>query len=565
MEVKPEQSETKPAGGEAPQAEEGKTLSKKAQNKLKKQQKKEEAKKAREVKKSQEEEEKLSTEIDTCEGKYGDLPLNQSQCDPSIRLTKKYNKISELTGSEVGSEFRVRGRLQSTRVTGKRAFLVLRQQFYTIQCIMSKGENSISSHIIKFAKGISAESIVEIVGTLTLSAEPIKSCSQSDVEIQIKELWCVNRSANVLPFQMEDATRVVLNQNEEETKKEEGPSESEEKKEEGKGSRVLQKTRLDNRIIDLRVPTNLALMKIQAAVARYFRQFLYENEFIEIHSPKIIAGTSEGGCEVFRLEYFGKQACLAQSPQLYKQMAICGDFERVFEIAPAFRAEDSNTNRHLCEFTMLDVEMSFKDHYFEALDMFGNLFNYIFKSLHEKNQKELEIVNGQYPFTPFEFTEEVVKLSFKEGIKLLEEAKVEQDPLKDLSTEAERALGEIVKEKYHTDFFMLYNYPVAARPFYTMLDPEDVNYTNSYDFFMRGEEITSGAQRIHDPKMLEERATAHNIPIPSIKDYITSFSYGVPPHAGIGVGLERVVKLFCSISNIRKCIFMTRDPKRLTP
>jgi aspartyl-tRNA synthetase len=292
---------------------------------------------------------------------------------------------------------------------------------------------------------------------------------------------------------------------------------------------------------------------------------LYQHDFVEIHSPKIIPGVSEGGTEVFKLSYFGKDACLAQSPQLYKQMGICGDLGRVFEIAPVFRAENSNTNRHLCEFTMLDVEMAIKDHYFEVLDLLGEMFNSIFENLAKTYQKELAAVNEQYPFEPFKWKTPAVKLDFKEGVQMLAAVGKVQDPTKDLTSDNEKFLGELVKKKYDTDFYMLYGYPIAARPFYTMINPKDPGFTNSYDFFMRGEEILSGAQRIHEPKFLSERAAAHGIPLPTLKDYIESFKYGAPPHGGCGIGLERIVKLFCGIRNIRKCIMFTRDPKRLTP
>jgi len=255
-------------------------------------------------------------------------------------------------------------------------------------------------------------------------------------------------------------------------------------------------------------------MRLQSGVGQLFREFLYTQNFTEIHSPKLIGGTSEGGANVFRLDYFGQEACLAQSPQLYKQMVLCGDMERVFEIGPVFRAEHSNTNRHLCEFTGLYIEMVFKEHYFEVLDLLSEMFVFIFNGLEAKYAKELAIVNEQYPFEPFRCKN--VRLSFKEGVKLLAEAGLEQDPLQDLDTANEKALGKIVREKYDTDFYMLYGYPTNARPFYTMIDPKDPNYTNSYDFFMRGEEITSGAQRIHDPEFLAERATHHGIPLPTI-------------------------------------------------
>lgn len=194
-------------------------------------------------------------------------------------------------------------------------------------------------------------------------------------------------------------------------------------------------------------------------------------------------------------------------------MALCADLQRVFEIGPVFRAENSNTNRHLCEFTGLDMEMEFKEHYFEVLDLIGELMIYMVNNLKERYSREMAIVNEQYPFEEFKISNPVVKLSFKDGVDMLHAAGVEQDPFDDLSTETEKALGRLVREKYDTDFYMLYGYPVSARPFYTMLDPNDERYTNSYDFFMRGEEITSGAQRIHDPAMLTERAKACGIPV----------------------------------------------------
>ena len=246
-------------------------------------------------------------------------------------------------------------------------------------------------------------------------------------------------------------------------------------------------------------------------------------------------------------------------------MALCADFQRVFEIGPVFRAENSNTNRHLCEFTGLDMEMEFKDHYFEVLDLIGNLMVYMVTQLKSRFARELAVINAQYPFEEFKICDPVLKLNFKEGVAMLHAAGVEQDPFEDLSTETEKKLGALVKEKYDTDFYMLYGYPVNARPFYTMLDPNDPNYTNSYDFFMRGEEITSGAQRVHDPVMLAERARSKGIAVETIQDYIESFKYGAPCHAGAGFGLERIVKFFCGLHNIRKTSLFPRDPQRLTP
>lgn len=246
-------------------------------------------------------------------------------------------------------------------------------------------------------------------------------------------------------------------------------------------------------------------------------------------------------------------------------MALCGDLQRVFEIGPVFRAENSNTNRHLCEFTGLDLEMEFKNHYFEVLDLIGELLVFMFSQMKIRYARELGVINDQYPFEEFKCADPVFKMNFREGVKLLKEAGYDQDEFGDLSTETEKALGRIVREKYDTDFYMLYGYPVSARPFYTMLDPHDPRFTNSYDFFMRGEEITSGAQRIHDPVLLEQRAKECGLAVETIKDYINAFKYGAPAHGGAGFGLERVVKFYCNLHNIRKTSLFPRDPKRLTP
>eukprot|EP01023_Acetabularia_acetabulum_P011751 TRINITY_DN15473_c0_g1_i1.p1 TRINITY_DN15473_c0_g1~~TRINITY_DN15473_c0_g1_i1.p1 ORF type:complete len:355 (-),score=65.63 TRINITY_DN15473_c0_g1_i1:263-1327(-) len=327
---------------------------------------------------------------------------------------------------------------------------------------------------------------------------------------------------------------------------------------------VSQDLRLDNRYLDLRTPANQAIFKIQSGVCQLFREYLLSQNFQEIHTPKLIAGASEGGSAVFKLDYMGIPACLAQSPQLYKQMAICADFGRVFEVGPVFRAEKSNTHRHMCEFTGLDFEMEIKEHYSEVMDVIEGLFMYIFEGLKNKFVHELESVASQYPFEPLIY--KPLRLTFAEGIQLLHEAGYkEAHPEEDLSTELEKTLGQIVKEKYQTDFYILHRYPLAIRPFYTMPNAEDPKISNSFDVFIRGEEIISGAQRVHDPNLLVERAKFWEIPLPTIQSYIDSFKLGCVPHGGAGVGMERVVMLYANLGNIRKTSMFPRDPQRLTP
>jgi len=329
---------------------------------------------------------------------------------------------------------------------------------------------------------------------------------------------------------------------------------------------VAMDLRLDYRWIDCRTPANQAIFRIQAGVCQLFRECLTNKGFTEIHSPKLLGGASEGGCEVFRLDYFGNPCCLAQSPQLYKQMtAACGGFERVFEVGPVFRAENSNTARHLCEFTGLDLEMAIKEHYYEALEVFSDLFIYIFDGLNERFGKELEAVNGQHPFEPIKYLRPSLRLEFAEGIQMLKEAGVDADPEGDLETEHEKILGKLVKEKYDTDFFILDKYPLAVRPFYTMPDPNNPKLSNSYDMFIRGQEIVSGAQRIHDIDLLIERAKHWEIPLDTIHSYLDAFRHGAEPHAGGGIGMERVVMLFLGLPNIRKSSMFPRTPARLFP
>lgn len=435
-------------------------------------------------------------------------------------------------------------------------FVVVREGFASVQCVLFVNE-SVSKGMVDYASKLPKESIIEALATVIKPNGPIEGCSQQ-VELQVVEFWGVNKSVPMLPFQIEDASRKVLNQADED-KQGGGDEESKE------GAVVKQDVRLNNRVIDLRVPTNNAIFRLQSGVCQLYREFLLSRDFVEIHSPKLIGGTSEGGSNVFKLKYFEQDACLAQSPQLYKQMALCGDLQRVFEIGPVFRAENSNTNRHLCEFTGLDLEMEFKNHYFEVLDLIGELMVFMFKNMKTRYARELAVINAQYPFEEFKCADPVLKLNFREGVKLIVEAGYTQSEFEDLTTETEKALGKIVREKYDTDFYMLYGYPVNARPFYTMLDPNDPRFTNSYDFFMRGEEITSGAQRIHDSDLLAKRAAECGIAVDTIKDYINAFKYGAPAHGGAGFGLERIVKFYCNLHNIRKTSLFPRDPQRLAP
>lgn len=490
---------------------------------------------------------------------FGDAPMVQS----ATITDRVWTQVEHLKPALDGQTVLVRGHLQKTRELGKGAFATVRSSLYSVQGVCFEDGKDISNAMVKYIAGLPLESVVDMKGTVTLPEKEIESATQKNVEIQITSFHCVSKAKNSLPFNMEDACRPesgketdvgAYNEDDEEEQHEDGQA------------RVGQKMRLDFRWLDLRTPANQSIFRVESMVGCLFRECLLKRGFVEIHTPKLIGGASEGGSEVFTLDYFGQQACLSMSPQLHKQMtAACSGFERVFETGPVFRAENSNTRRHLCEFTGMDLEMVINEHYDEVLDVFSDLFIYIFDGLNDRCKSEIERVREQHPFEDLKYLRPTLKLTYAEGCALLREAGVEQGDYDDLSTENEKKLGDIVSKKYGTDFFFMDKYPLAVRPFYTMPDPQNPKLSNSYDFFIRGQEILSGAQRIHDPNLLEERAKAWDIPLEDIKSYVDSFRDGALPHGGGGIGLERVVMLFLGLPNIRKTAWFPRDPKRIAP
>ncbi|KAF9355879.1 aspartate--tRNA ligase dps1 [Mortierella sp. NVP85] len=487
-----------------------------------------------------------SSAVDYSKDFYGKKPFNRSEDRPGL----KRERLADINASRAGEKVWIRARVQTSRPTGnKMCFFQLRQNSSTIQGLVVYNETTISKQMVKFAQGITSESIVLVEGTIAQPVEPVKSCTVQDAEITITQIFVTSEAQGRLPFTLEDASR----------------PEAEFEREDTQFSKVSLHTRLENRVLDLRTITNQAIFRINAGVCRLFREFLESKGFMEIHTPKLLGAASEGGANVFRVKYFDTDAFLAQSPQFYKQMVVCGDFERVFEIGSVFRAENSFTHRHMTEFIGLDLEMAFEEHYHEVLDVLDELFVHIFTGLETQFAADLEIVHRQYPFEKFEFLPKTLRLEYKDAVALLRENGVEMGDYDDLTTESERKLGQLVKEKYKTDFFMLDKFPLEVRPFYTMPDPKNPKYSNSYDFFMRGEEILSGAQRIHDADFLIERAKAHGVDPESIKSYVDAFRMGAPPHGGGGIGLERVIFFYLNLGNIRRTSLFPRDPKRLTP
>ena len=449
----------------------------------------------------------------------------------------------------------IRARVHSVRVKGSSAFLVLRgDNFTTAQACAFKADFPTPEEgaaLLAYLKSLPTESIVDVRGFSRPAA--VKSCTVTDAELQMTGVYAVSRAASVLPFEIEDASRPEAEVLASQSTPRPYPN-------------LGQELRLDNRHLDLRVPANTAIFKVQSMICQLFRESLYSQGFMEIHSPKMIGGESESGSGVFKLDYFGTEACLAQSPQLYKQMAVAGGFGRVFEIGPVFRAEKSHTRRHLCEFTGLDVEMPIVEHYEETLEVVHTMFKHIFNGLEARLAPELAIIREQYPSERCEFTDKPCIVHWQEGMDIIEGLGFDVgDRMQDLTGAQELALGKAVKDKYGTDFFMLDKYPASIRPFYTMPCPGDAKYSNSYDMFIRGQEICSGAQRCHDVDIMLQTLEDKGMSPDSLQSYLAAFKHGIDPHAGAGIGLERVVFLYLGLDNVRKGSLFPRDPTRLTP
>ncbi|KAI9697482.1 MAG: hypothetical protein M1820_007817 [Bogoriella megaspora] len=451
------------------------------------------------------------------------------------------------------------GRVQSTKL----AFLVLEQGMESIQAVVAASD-TLSRQMVKFCGSVPAESMVLVTGVVRRPKETIKSATVGHLELHVTRFFVIARSELKLPIQVEDAERRIP---------EEGEKEADE---EGKPIVGLN-TRLDNRTIDLRAKLNAAIFTIKDGVCVLFTEFLRQRGFQGIQTPKLVGAATEGGSNVFEVTYFGRPAYLSQSPQFFKQMRVTSRCEKVMEIGPVFRAENSNTARHLTEFTGLDMEMVFEEDYHEVMTVLEELMLFIFNGLKTRYSRETELVRSVYHVDEFRLPEagNIPVIQFPEAINMLRQAGEQIGDFDDLSTPQEKLLGRLILKKHATDFYIIDQYPLAVRPFYAMPSaatssaPLAAQYSNSYDFFMRGQEIMSGGQRIHDANLLAKRMREFEPPLDpthaGFKDYVNSFKYGCPPHGGGGIGLERIVMLWLGLPNVRLASLFPRDPGRLAP
>ena len=327
-----------------------------------------------------------------------------------------------------------------------------------------------------------------------------------------------------------------------------------------------QDLRMDYRWIDLRDEKKLFMFKIQTAFEKYAVEFFNKNNFIEIHTPKITALSSEGGSEVFELkDYFGQKACLTQSPQLYKQMSMMAGFDKTFEIGEYFRANPSFTSRHDTEFTGIDVEISYIESHHEVMDVEEALLSYIIKGIKNEFNDEYKKYFGK---DVLDMDVKIPRIPLYEVYRILKEEKNYEVPraLKgDLDPDGEKLICQYVKEKYNSDFVFIVDFPAKARAFYSMKHEDNPELTKTYDLLFRGIEITSGAQREHRYEQLKQNIAEQGIDPESMHEYLEFFRYGAPTHGGFGLGLTRALVRLFELPSVKDVTFLFRGPNRLKP
>jgi nondiscriminating aspartyl-tRNA synthetase len=425
----------------------------------------------------------------------------------------------DISKTEYTSNVTVAGWAEEIRNLGSIAFLILRDRKGTLQLTILKKK---TPELFERFVSLSRESVISVQG-LCKENEKVRN----GYEILPESVDVLSIAETPLPLGVVDKVEADFD------------------------------TRLDNRIIDLRKPETQAIFKIRNEVIAAAHEYLRSQHFLEVHTPKIIASSSEGGTDMFRLRYFEKEAFLAQSPQLYKQSLMATGLDRIYEIAWYFRAEEHNTRRHLNESTAVDIEMAFIKDEEDVMNILEHLVHAMWKRASECTD-ELNILKKTVtvPALPF------VRIPYDEVIKKIQQLNSPIQWGTDLSTEDERLLGNIMKDD-GVDFYFITKYPLESKPFYTM--PEKQKYSRGFDLECKGIEISSGSQRIHDVSLLEERLKAKGLDPKDFEAYLKAFRYGMPPHGGFGFGIERFLMELLDITNIRECILFPRDRTRLTP
>jgi len=439
------------------------------------------------------------------------------------RTLIQYARIKE------GQLIALKGFVQSIRDQKAVQFIILRDHTGLIQVVIERSKAN--EKMNELISTLTRESAIEVTGIITLNP----NIKLGQMELQLKSINVASKSEPVLPIDIFSKTESDVDK------------------------------RLDWRFLDLRKPENHLIFRIQTTVESAMREFWLSQGFVEIHTPKIMGSPSEGGAELFTLDYFGQTASLAQSPQFYKQMAMAAGLDHVFEMGPAFRADPSFTSRHATEFTSVDMEMSWIDSHYDIMEFEESWLRHILqtvKEIHGKEIRETFDADILIPDLPFP------KVTMEEAQKILKDEGYAPSPdtkRGDIDPQGERLLCEYAIEKYGHEFIFITDYPADVRPFYHMRKEDQPEETKSFDLLWKWMEITTGAQREHRYDILMKQASEKGISQESIQFYLDFFRFGCPPHGGFGFGLARLLAAMLNQKNIRDVVFLHRGPARLIP
>lgn len=433
---------------------------------------------------------------------------------------RKYS--NEITPENDGSEVRIAGWVHEIRDLGGLRFILLRDRAGLVQVTLPK--KFVSKEVFETSSKLSKESVVSVAGKVKAEKK-----APNGYEVIPEKIEILSLAAAPLPL---DPTGKV-------------------------GANI--DTRLDARVMDLRRSEISAIFRIRDEILQAGRECLRSAGFVEIQTPRIISTSSEGGTELFPVAYFEREAFLAQSPQLYKQMLMATGFDGVYEIATYFRAEEHNTIWHLNEISAIDCELAFIESEENVMQVIENLVASMINAVRGRCAAQLSILEKeiQEPELPFP------RVRYDEVLRMLEDEGIKVPFGEDLTTETEKKLGEVMRKK-GIEFYFITKYPLKIKPFYTMPD-KDARYSNSFDLEYKGREVVSGSQRVHDYELLVKRIKAKGLTPENFTAYLEAFKYGMPPHGGFGLGIERFLMQLLDLQNIREAVLFPRDRKRLTP
>lgn len=430
--------------------------------------------------------------------------------------------------NQVGKTILLKGWVNSIRSHGKLIFLDLRDRSGIIQVVINP---EVSKTAFKTAEKIKPEYVITITGKVNKRPKDLVNprLKTGTVEVEATNIEILSLS-ETLPL---DTTKEEL--------------------------KVSQETLLDYRSLTLRHPKIAAIFRVQEEIVRSFRQTLKDLDFMEFFGPTIVASATEGGANVFHIDYFKYDAYLAQSPQLYKQILV-SSFERVFSIAHAYRAEPSVTTRHLTEYVGLDAEMAFIESFREITDVVEKVIKNIFLDLNKNRQEELKLYNAQTP----KVSEKIPILKLREAQEIIfKRTKRDNRNEPDLAPEDEREICKYALEEYGSELIFITHYPTSKRPFYTYPDPENPEFTLSFDLIGRGVEWVTGSQRINDYQKLVSNIKKWGLNPADFEIYLQAFKYGMPPEGGFCLGMERITQLILGLKNVREASLFPRDLERI--